>query len=75
MVDTGPPGRASKKVPPLAYIIIALVVILVAIAVFGPNRTLTTPSGSTVDAQVPENSAMTTTAGGTVTTGASEVKP
>lgn len=47
MVDNGPPGTSSKKITPLVWIIVAVLAVLGAVLVFGPDRTVTTPSGGT----------------------------
>ena len=53
MVDNGPPGTSSKKITPLVWIILAALVVLGAILVFGPSHIITTPSGRTVPAAAP----------------------
>jgi hypothetical protein len=46
MVDNGPPRTSSKKITPLVWIILALLVVLGAVMIFGANGVYTTPSGS-----------------------------
>ena len=53
MVDNGPPGTSSRKITPLVWIIAAILAILGVILVFGPSRTVTTPSGGTAPAVAP----------------------
>ena len=53
MVDNGPPGVRSSKLNPLFWIILAAVAVLGLILVFGPSRTVRTPSGGEVPAVAP----------------------
>jgi hypothetical protein len=53
MADNSPAPRDSRKIPPLAWIILAVLVVLGAIMVFGPSRVVHTPSGGSVPAVAP----------------------